>query len=97
MLSGCTQEKKPASPPPAPKVYTVRGEVTALDTATHTATLRHERIEGWMEAMTMEFPVKDPAEFAKLTVGDRVDATLHVNDLEYYLAKIQVTAKAPAK
>jgi Cu/Ag efflux protein CusF len=47
-----------------------------------------------MEAMTMEFPVKDPEQYAKLAVGDRVNATLYVNDLEYYLAKVEVTGRS---
>jgi len=87
-----------AAPKPAEtKTYSVRGEVLRLDTVNHTAVLKHDKIEGWMEAMTMEFPVKDPAEFAKLSVGDQILAKLQVNDIEYYLVHIQVIAKAPAK
>ena len=93
LLAACGSNK-PSAPP---KEYKLTGEVMRIEPQLRTAAIKHEKIEGWMEAMTMEFPVKDPAEFAKLTVGDRVDATLHVDDLEYYLAKIQVTAKAPAK
>ncbi|MEO8661550.1 MAG: copper-binding protein [Bryobacteraceae bacterium] len=83
--------------PPETKTYSIRGEVLRLDNVNHTAVLKHDKIEGWMEAMTMEFPVKDPAEFAKLSVGDQMQAKLQVNDIEYYLVQIQVTAKAPAK
>lgn len=87
-----------SAPPPKAetKTYTVKGEVLRLDPSTHSAVLKHEKIEGWMEAMTMEFVVKDPAEFGKLAVGDRIQATLYVNDLEFYLAGIQVLARAPA-
>lgn len=93
-LAGC---RNPPPPKVETKTYTVKGEVLRLDPATHSAVLKHEKIEGWMEAMTMEFVVKDPAEFAKLTVGDQIQATLYVSDLEFYLAGIQVVAKAPAK
>ena len=79
------------------KTYAVHGFVVALDAANHTATLRHDKIQGWMEAMTMEFPVKDRTEFSRLAVGDEVNATLYVNDLEYYLGKIEIVGKAPAK
>ena len=95
--TSCRQDKSAAPAAPSAKTYTVRGEVVSLDPKNHTATLRHERIDGWMEAMTMEFPVKDPEQYAKLAVGDRVNATLYVNDLEYYLAKVEVTAKATAR
>lgn len=87
-----------AVPAPATtKTYSVRGEVLRLDPVNHTAVLKHDKIEGWMEAMTMEFPVKDPAEFAKLSVGDQMQAKLQVNDIEYYLVQIKVTGKPPAK
>ena len=43
-----------------------------------------------MAAMTMEFPVKDPAEFARLRTGQRIKATVHQNDadLSYWIAGI---------
>ena len=40
--------------------------------------------------MTMEFPVRDKAEFAKLTEGKRLTATVNVQDLDYWLTDIQV-------
>jgi len=38
----------------------------------------------------MEFPVKDPAEFARLHTGQRIKATVHQNDadLSYWIAGI---------
>jgi Cu/Ag efflux protein CusF len=44
-----------------------------------------------MEAMTMEFPVKDPADFAKLRRGLRIHASVFVqeSDLAYWIANIQ--------
>ena len=54
-----------------------------------TAVIKHDTIEGWMEAMTMEFPVRDKAEFAKLGEGKRIRATVHVQDLDYWLSDIQ--------
>lgn len=59
-----------------------------LDPAQQIAVIKHENIEGWMEAMTMEFPVKDHAEFVKLAVGKRIRATVHVKDLDYWLTDI---------
>jgi protein SCO1/2 len=53
------------------------------------AVIKHDAIEGWMEAMTMEFPVRDRAEFAKLREGMRIQATVEVQDLDYWLTSIQ--------
>lgn len=49
----------------------MQGEVVSVDPAAQTATVKSGKIEGWMEAMTMEYPVKDKAEFSKLKAGKR--------------------------
>jgi protein SCO1/2 len=64
--------------------------VKRLEHARLTAVIKHETIEGWMEPMTMEFPVRDKAEFAKLAEGKRLTATVNVQDLDYWLTGIQV-------
>jgi Cu/Ag efflux protein CusF len=46
-----------------------------------------------MEAMTMEYPVKPDAEFQKLHVGDRIEATVIVGDPAYYVTDIKVAPK----
>ena len=74
---GCAKE------PPVHR-YALRGEIVKIDAAAHTATIKHEKIDGWMEAMTMEFPVKDPKEFATLRVRDNISATLFVSDAGVY-------------
>ena len=81
------------NPDPQPvKQFQMRGEVTSLDSANQLATVKHEKIEGWMEAMTMEYPVKDKAEFAKLKVGETIRAQIDVQGTDYWIA--QVTADA---
>ena len=74
------------------KRYPMQGEVKALDAAAKTATIAAGKIEGWMEAMTMEYPVKPDSEFAKLHVGDRVEATVVVEGEKYYVTNINVKA-----
>ena len=68
-LAACT-------PPKTVKFYSLRGTVKALQPADRIALIHHETIPGFMESMTMEFPIKDPAEFAKLAVGQRIRATV---------------------
>src|SRR5450759_2018992 len=48
----------------------------ARDASAHTATIAAGKIDHWMEAMTMEYPVKPDAESQKLHVGDRIEATV---------------------
>lgn len=72
--------------------YPLRGVVTALQPADRIAVVRHETIPGFMESMTMEFPVKNAEEFARLGVGQQIRATLCQtrSGLEFWLEGIVV-------
>ena len=87
LLAGCARQ--PAKPKDPPMEYTMRGEVKAVDPKNQLATVDHEKIEGWMGAMTMDYPVKNQHEFSKLRVGSRIEAKVVVQDLEYWLADIK--------
>ncbi len=71
----------------------MQGEVKSLDPADKTANIAAGKIPGWMEAMTMEYPVKPEAEFAKLHVGDQIQATVVVSDEKYYVTDVKVLPK----
>jgi protein SCO1/2 len=92
VLNGCggAVESPPEKAEPPLEVYELRGEVVRLIAADNLAVVKHEDIEGWMKAMTMEFPVKDKAEFERLSEGAQIEAKVHVRDLEYWLTDIVV-------
>src|SRR5438046_1259876 len=73
-----------------PKRYPMQGEVKSLDAAAKTATIAAGKVGDWMEAMTMEYPVKPDAEFLKLHVGDKIEAVVVVVDPSYYVTEIKV-------
>jgi len=75
------------------KRYAMQGEVKALDPAAKTATIAHGKIGDWMDAMTMEYSVRPDAEYQKLHVGDRFEATVVVNDAKYYVTDVKVQPK----
>ena len=70
--------------------YPMQGEVKALDPVSKTATIAAGKIGDWMEAMTMEYPVKPDSEFQKLHVGDKIEAVVVVEDPRYYVTDINV-------
>jgi Cu/Ag efflux protein CusF len=72
------------------KRYAMEGEVKALDPAAKSATIAAGKIGDWMEAMTMEYPVKPDAEFQKLHVGDRILATVVVSGDKYYVTEVKI-------
>jgi Cu/Ag efflux protein CusF len=82
-LAGCSAK-------PEVKRYQMEGEVKALDAKAKTATIAAGKIGDWMEAMTMEYPVKPDAEFQKLHIGDKIEATVVVEDPHYYVTAIKV-------
>jgi len=90
ILLGC------AKAPPPPKEYVLKGEILKLDPAGQLATVKGEKIEGWMDAMTMEYPVKDKQEFEKLKVGDGVNAKVMVQGTDYWLSAVTDTAPGSA-
>jgi Cu/Ag efflux protein CusF len=85
-LTGCGEKEQT-------RRYAMQGEVKSLDAAAGTATISHGKIGDWMGAMTMEYPVKPDAELQKLHVGDRIEATVVVNDLKYYVTDVKVVPK----
>ena len=94
LLTACQQSsvKEEAKDEPLKK-YPLHGEVLRLDPQGKIAAIKHEKIGDWMEAMTMEFPVKDQDEFDKLKAGETINATVNVQGNSYWVSDIQ---QAPA-
>jgi Cu/Ag efflux protein CusF len=77
--------------------FAMEGVVTYLDPATERAYIAHGKIGDWMDAMTMPYAVRPHAEFQKLHVGDRLQATVVVaNDGNYYITGVRVLAALPS-
>jgi Cu/Ag efflux protein CusF len=87
VLAGCGEKQAPV------KRYPMQGVVKAVDAKSKTATIDAGKIGDWMEAMTMEYPVKPDAELEKLHAGDKIEATVVVNDLKYYVTDVKVAPK----
>jgi Cu/Ag efflux protein CusF len=77
---------------PAEERYQMSGEVIRLDAEARTATIKHEEIEGWMDAMTMDFPIREN-EFGKLSPGDVIEATVFVQGYDFEVGDVKVVRK----
>lgn len=93
-MLGCAEKREGGGPV---SQYSLEGTVVRLHAERQIATIKHGPIRDeagkvWMEAMTMDFPVPDRGEFAKLRVGQKVRATVHQreSDYEYWIAEIRV-------
>jgi Cu/Ag efflux protein CusF len=90
LLAACGKRHPTTEDFGAPKNrYTIRGIVQRLRPDERIAVIKHEKIEGWMEAMTMEFRVPAEADFAKLREGAAVEATVLTNDSFFWLAEVK--------
>jgi Cu/Ag efflux protein CusF len=87
-LCACKDKQaRPASNAPIEK-YKLDGVIVSLDPQAHIAKIKGEEIVGWMEAMTMEYPVKDHQEFDTLHIGDHITAIVFVQGLDYSIGEI---------
>ena len=82
-LAACTAKQQA-------KRYQMQGEIKSLDPVAKNATISAGKIGDWMGPMTMEYPIRPDAEFGKLHVGDRIQATVIVNDLKYFVTDVKV-------
>lgn len=80
---------------PETKQYALTGEVVSIDAQSKTVKIKHEKLGDWMEAMTMDFPVKDVAELAKVQPGDKITATVfhQPEELNYWVAEMKVVGR----
>ena len=94
-LAGCGSSK-PAAQQPAegPKRYQLAGRVVSVQPASSQVVVDHGDIPGFMSAMTMPYPVKDPNLLKPLAAEDQIKADVVVNGNDVYLENIVVTKKA---
>lgn len=99
LLAGCHSAPKTSGDDTAAagyKTYHLRGKIVSTDPAKGNITIAHEAIPGFMEAMTMPYPVKNPGIISDLHPGDVITADLFVSqgaDANVYLDNIDVIAE----
>lgn len=74
------------------KSYTFHGKVEAVTEKGFT--VNGEKVEGWMEAMTMSYPVDKPDVLKKVKVGDRIMATVYDRDMTLHNVEVMPTDKS---
>lgn len=83
------------APEPAPKSYTLTGQILAVHPGKQSLTIKHQDIPGYMPGMTMTFAAREAAMVAGREPGELVTATLEVGDTWSRLTGVTVTGKAP--
>ena len=96
-LVGFTSCQKQAKPEGKSEIkrYPFKGKVISVDNANKKAKIDHEKIPGFMDAMTMDFPIHEDWVWRELVPGSEVYADLVVDmnaDEPYWLEKIKIVA-----
>lgn len=77
------------------KRYQLKGKVISVDRTAKRAKIEHEKIEGFMEAMTMDFPIRADWIWNDLTPGSEIRAEMVVDNAAkdpYYLENVGIVA-----
>lgn len=80
---------------PGKKALTFHGKVQAVDQGAKSLKVNGEKVEGWMDAMTMAYEVDNPAILKKVKSGDQIMATVYEGDM--MLHKVMIMPKAKSK
>ena len=75
--------------------YTLHGQVLAVAPNHLEATIKHEEIKGFMEAMTMPYKVREARLLDGIAPGDLITATIVVLPNDAYLTEIKKVGEAP--
>ena len=96
LVIGCNRATSPQETKKNAEIqqFHMVGKVVALDSKGRMATIDHKDIPGFMEAMTMGYEVKDPAEFSKLSVGEPITATVYVQGDDMWIGDIKQDSEA---
>jgi Cu/Ag efflux protein CusF len=76
---------------PAKKPLTFHAKVEAVKVSGKSLKVNGEKVEGWMDAMTMEYKVDDPKILKAVKAGDQIMATVYEGDMT--LHKVMVMPK----
>jgi Cu/Ag efflux protein CusF len=82
--------------PKGKKEYTFKGKVERIDTSAKKLVVANEKIDGWMEAMTMGYAVDKADDVIKrVKPGDQITAKVY--DGDYTLYDVQVAPASSQK
>ncbi len=90
-LAGCSQVPEESGA----QRYELKGKIVSFNKAQQQVVIQHEEVPGFMEAMTMPFTLREDSAYDVMRVGDRIQATLVVNDERTRLENPIITQVVP--
>ena len=96
LISRGYAEQSKNAPNAAKKEYVFRGKVEKIDLTNKTFTVNGQKVEGWMDAMTMNYVPDKEDVLKKVKVGDEITAKVYDGDYRT-LHDVQVVPPKPAE
>lgn len=93
LMTGCKPQATAPTSADDRSSYAARGVVQSIAPDRRKASIKHEKIPGYMAAMTMDLPVKNTNEFAGISPGDEITFTLVVTDNDDWMENLKRTGK----
>lgn len=87
LVSGCSNQQ-------AARHYALHGKIMSVDKLGHELIIDHDAIPGFMEAMTMPYPVSDNSMLEKVGPGDEIKGDLQVQGEQVKIDKLDIVQKA---
>ena len=70
------------------KALTFHDKVEAVDESASSLKVNSEKVEGWMDAMTMDYKIDNPAILKKVKLGDQIMATVYKDDMVLHNVRV---------
>src|SRR5258708_16554788 len=97
LFAACNRSPSSANSSTATKHYSLKGKVVSIDKLAEAANIDNEPIAGYMDQMTMAYPIKPAAMIEHLHPGDSLTAHLVVEpDNNYWLQNVTVIGHSKA-
>lgn len=89
LAAACEVTKEKPLSEDGEKVYDIRGKILSRDAGDNTVRVDHERIEGFMDAMVMDYSVRGAKVGALPADNAKFHGRLHVTDNGYWLTDVK--------
>ena len=96
LMSAGLAAQQTKTPPAGKKEHVFKGKVEKIDLTNKTFTVNNQKVEGWMDSMSMSYVPDKEDVLKKVKVGDQITAKVYDGDYRT-LYSVEVVGPKPAE